>query len=86
MLDRADENPRWLQPRDTPGLLRLACEDGWFDRARCDALVSAHATLLDVGLKCTLDRRPRITPETDAIADARAVIRAATQEAGLAFG
>jgi glutamate-ammonia-ligase adenylyltransferase len=86
VLDRADENPQWLQPRDTPGLLRLACEDGWLDRAGCDALVSAHATLLDVGLKCTLDRRPRITPETDAIADARAVIRAATQEAGLAFG
>ncbi|MCC8364422.1 bifunctional [glutamate--ammonia ligase]-adenylyl-L-tyrosine phosphorylase/[glutamate--ammonia-ligase] adenylyltransferase [Lysobacter sp. A6] len=86
VLDRADENAAWLKPRDTPGLLRLACEDGLYDRERCDALLAAHAALLDAGLKCTLDRRPRITAETDAIAAARATIRAATQGAGLAFG
>jgi len=85
VLDRADENAQWLRPRDTPGLLRLACEDALIDAAGCDALLAAHAALLDAGLKCTLDRRPRITAETDAIVAARNTIRAATQASGLAF-
>ena len=31
------------------------------------ALHQAHATLLEAGLACTLDRRPRLTAETEAI-------------------
>ena len=85
VLDGADANAAWLGPRDTPELLRLACKDGLFDETRCETLIAAHAALLDAGLRCTLDRRPRITPETDAIAGARAAIRAATQSAGLDF-
>jgi glutamate-ammonia-ligase adenylyltransferase len=49
------------------------------------ALVDAHAVLLDAGLRCTLDRRPRITHETDAIAGARAAVRSACADCGLAF-
>jgi glutamate-ammonia-ligase adenylyltransferase len=85
VLARAATSPGWLGPRDTPGLLRLACEDGLVDAPGCEALIAAHAALLDAGLRCTLDRRPRITAETDAIAKARAAIRAATHAAGLAF-
>ena len=43
------------------------------------------AALLEAGLRCTLDRRPRITAETDAIAAARDAIRTATSAGGLAF-
>lgn len=85
VLARSATQPQWLGPRDTPGLLRLACADDVLDRAACDALGAAHVTLLEAGLRCTLDRRPRITAETDAIAQARAAIRAATHAAGLAF-
>jgi len=85
VLGRAAQAREWLGPRDTPGLLHLACEDGLVDAARCDTLVAAHAALLDAGLRCTLDRRPRITAETDAIADARRTIRAACSDAGLPF-
>ena len=85
VLARAAGAPRWLGPRDTPALLRLACEDDLVDRRMCDALIAAHVALLEAGLRCTLDRRPRITAETEAIAEARAAIRAATHGAGLAF-
>ena len=35
--------------------------------------------LLEAGLRCTLDRRPRLAAETPAIAAARAAIRATAQ-------
>jgi glutamate-ammonia-ligase adenylyltransferase len=85
VLGRAASDAAWLGPRDTPGLLRLACDDGVIDASRCAALSLAHLTLLEAGLRCTLDRRPRITAETDAIAAARDAIRTATSAAGLAF-
>lgn len=85
VLAHAAQSRAWLAPRDTPGLLRLACDAGRIEGDACAALMQAHATLLDVGLRCTLDRRPRITEETEAIAQARATIRAATAAAGLAF-
>ncbi len=83
VLDRADDDARWLAPRDTPGLLRTACEDAAVDRATCDALLAAHAALLEAGLRCTLDRRPRIMAQTEAIAAARVAIQAATLRSGL---
>jgi glutamate-ammonia-ligase adenylyltransferase len=85
VLGRSAHAPQWLGPRDTPGLLRLACEDGLLDATACATLSVAHAALLDAGLRCTLDRRPRITAETEDIVEARTAIRAATQSAGLMF-
>ncbi|MGD5182267.1 hypothetical protein QUS34_22850, partial [Xanthomonas citri pv. citri] len=35
------------------------------------AMQAAHATLLDLGLACTLDRRPRMAPASDALDAAR---------------
>jgi glutamate-ammonia-ligase adenylyltransferase len=74
-----------LLPRDTPRLLEALHAAGTLAEDSCAALQAAHATLLDVGLRCTLDRRPRIAPETDAIAEARAAVRAACSASGLAF-
>ena len=69
----------------TPDLLDAACAGGALDATICTDLRVAHATLLDAGLHCTLDRRPRIVVETAAIAAARAAIRAATHRVGLVF-
>ena len=85
VLDQAVRHPALSLPRDTPGLLRAACDAELFDAGDCAALAEAHATLLDIGLRCTLDRRARITAETDAIELARAAIRTAAQRKSLTF-
>jgi len=85
VLRSADTHPLLTHPRDTPGLLRTARDAALFDAETCNRLAVAHAALLDAGLRCTLDRRPRITAETDAIAAARAAIRSATHACGLDF-
>ena len=86
VLRDAHAVPALLAPRTTPGLLEALCEAGSFDSQTCEALSKAHACLLDIGLRCTLDRRPRIETENDAIAAARCAIRAAARASGLAFG
>ena len=58
---------------------------GWLPAATAQALHAAHATLLDVGLSCTLDRRPRIAAPTAELETARAAITAATTAKGLPF-
>jgi glutamate-ammonia-ligase adenylyltransferase len=85
VLRDAHARPALLVARDTPGLLDAACAGGALDAGTCAELRVAHATLLDAGLRCTLDRRPRIVVETDAIAAARAAIRAAAGSVGLVF-
>ncbi|WP_240125415.1 bifunctional [glutamate--ammonia ligase]-adenylyl-L-tyrosine phosphorylase/[glutamate--ammonia-ligase] adenylyltransferase [Thermomonas alba] len=70
--------PELLIPRATARLLDAALAAGLLDAPTHAALQAAHATLLDAGLRCTLDRRPRRAPRTPAIEQARAAIRAAT--------
>ncbi len=85
VLSQASSNPALCEPRETPRLIAALAAAGWLPGDTAVALHDAHATLLDVGLSCTLDRRPRMaipTPEIDA---ARAVITEATIAAGLAF-
>ena len=76
--------PALLDPRDTPALLDAACSAGAIALDRCAALRSAHAVLLDAGLRCTLDRRARLVPEDEAIAAARGAIRDGWEAVGLA--
>ena len=78
-------HPSLLAPRATPQLLRNACEAGLIPDDACARLVAAHAALLDAGLRCTLDRRPRITAETSSIAAARLAIRQICASNGLDF-
>jgi len=73
-----------LRPRDTPGLIGALAGAGWL-QADAAALQQAHATLLEAGLACTLDRRPRLAAETAAIAQARAAIDGAVRAHGLRF-
>ena len=85
VLRDAHARPALLVARGTTGLLDAACAVGALDATTCTELRVAHATLLAAGLHCTLDRRPRIVVETDAIAVARAAIRAAAHATGLVF-
>ncbi|REN18858.1 hypothetical protein DSI35_01255, partial [Mycobacterium tuberculosis] len=57
----------------------------WLPGGTREGLHEAHAALLDVGLACTLDRRPRLAPPTAALEAARAMIIAASDAAGLPF-
>lgn len=78
VLRDAHAQPVLLQPRATPSLLAAVLRAGSLDAATHAALHAAHARLLDAGLRCTLDRRPRRAPQDDpAIAAARTAIRAA---------
>jgi glutamate-ammonia-ligase adenylyltransferase len=72
-----------LAPRDTPGLLRALGDAASLPNV--DALHEAHATLLDAGLRCTLDRRKRWLPWAEVPEAARTAIAAAVRDAGLAF-
>ncbi|MDG2526123.1 bifunctional [glutamate--ammonia ligase]-adenylyl-L-tyrosine phosphorylase/[glutamate--ammonia-ligase] adenylyltransferase [Stenotrophomonas sp. HITSZ_GD] len=74
-----------LAPRDTPGLIDALARIGWLEATTAASLHAAHAALLEAGLACTLDRRPRLTAPTPAIAQARTAIREAAQAKGLAF-
>ncbi|UNK58274.1 bifunctional [glutamate--ammonia ligase]-adenylyl-L-tyrosine phosphorylase/[glutamate--ammonia-ligase] adenylyltransferase [Pseudoxanthomonas daejeonensis] len=74
-----------LEPRDTPGLLDALAGCGWLDGEDANALHRAHAVLLEAGLACTLDRRPRLATETEAITVARADIGRVVERHGLGF-
>jgi glutamate-ammonia-ligase adenylyltransferase len=85
VLDSAGAHPQVLEPRDTPGLIDALATIAWLPGGTRQGLHDAHAALLDVGLACTLDRRPRLAAPTPALEEARAVISAACEAAGLPF-
>jgi len=84
MRDAATHAPL-LQPRATPLLLDAAHAAGALNAATRAALLAAHASLLDAGMRCTLDRRPRRVPADARIDHARAAIREAVHAQGLRF-
>jgi len=85
VLAQAAGWPELLVPRDTPGLMDALAERGWLSGSAAASLRDAHAALLEAGLACTLDRRPRLTAPTPAIAQARAAISDAAREKELVF-
>jgi len=85
VLEHAAQYPALLQPRATPALIDALCGTGYFATDTAQALHAAHATLLDAGLACTLDRRPRLVAPTPAIEQACVAITAACTAAGLPF-
>ncbi len=85
VLDSAGSHPQVLQPRDTPSLIDALADIAWLPGGTRQGLHAAHAALLDVGLACTLDRRPRLAAPTPALEDARVIISAACDAAGLPF-
>jgi len=71
--------------RNTSELIQVTGTSGWLDEGEVVSLTQAHAVLVDAGLACTLDRRPRRLPINEAIVRARAAIIAATHAHGLTF-
>ena len=59
--------------------------EGLLDANMRAALQVAHATLLDAGMRCTLDRRPRRVAREERIELAREAIRDAVRAQGLHF-
>ncbi|MGH8040061.1 MAG: bifunctional [glutamate--ammonia ligase]-adenylyl-L-tyrosine phosphorylase/[glutamate--ammonia-ligase] adenylyltransferase [Stenotrophomonas sp.] len=86
VLDSAGAHPQVLEPRDTPSLIDQLAGIAWLPGGTRDALHEAHAALLDVGLACTLDRRPRLAVLTPALEEAQRVISATCEAAELPFG
>ncbi len=85
VLGGAAQQPALCEPRATPQLIDALAASGWLSEVTAAALHEAHASLLDAGLSCTLDRRPRITAPTEEIEIARAAIAAAAVAQGLPF-
>lgn len=85
VLRHAGAIPALCGPRDTPGLLAALAAAGVLDADRHAALAAAHAWLVDLGLDCTLDLRPRIVAPDAALDGARAAVREAAAAFGLPF-
>ncbi|MGH8053915.1 MAG: bifunctional [glutamate--ammonia ligase]-adenylyl-L-tyrosine phosphorylase/[glutamate--ammonia-ligase] adenylyltransferase [Stenotrophomonas sp.] len=85
VLAGAADNPALTEPRETPFLIAALAASGWLTGDTAVALHEAHATLLDVGLSCTLDRRARMAVPTPEIEAACAAITAAAIAKGLPF-
>ena len=85
VLGAASADAALLQPRDTASLISALGANGWLPAQHVAPLQAAHTTLLELGLACTLDRRPRMAPPSDALAQAHRAIHAACSDVGLAF-
>lgn len=77
VLREGATRPALLAPRATPLLLEASGAEGLLDAGTSAGLRAAHATLLELGLGCTLDRRTRIVVETPELDAARETIRCA---------
>ncbi|MDQ3289066.1 MAG: bifunctional [glutamate--ammonia ligase]-adenylyl-L-tyrosine phosphorylase/[glutamate--ammonia-ligase] adenylyltransferase [Pseudomonadota bacterium] len=86
VLEHAGAHPELLLPRNTPALIDALHEVTVFDAERTAALHAAHATLLGLGLECTLDRRARRVPPSDEVVIARTTIRSSARDNDLVFG
>ncbi len=85
VLREAATCPPLLEPRDTPRLLAALGAAGRLAEATVQALLAAHAALVEAGLGCTLDRRPRLVPDDGALDPQRAQVAAAIAAHGLVF-
>jgi glutamate-ammonia-ligase adenylyltransferase len=74
-----------LEPRDTQGLIDALRAAGTLDETQSQSLLRVHDYFVGEGLSCTLDRRPRLLPESEAILAARAVVQTAVSRNGLEF-
>ncbi|QHG88313.1 bifunctional [glutamate--ammonia ligase]-adenylyl-L-tyrosine phosphorylase/[glutamate--ammonia-ligase] adenylyltransferase [Xanthomonas cucurbitae] len=85
VLEHAAQHPGLLESCSTPGLIDALVQAHWLPADLAPPLHAAHAMLVDAGLGCTLDRRPRLIAPTPAIQQARSVIFNAARAQGLAF-
>ncbi|PPT74451.1 bifunctional glutamine synthetase adenylyltransferase/deadenyltransferase [Xanthomonas arboricola pv. populi] len=85
VLGQAAHHPALLLACATPALIDALVQAQWLPAERAAPLQQAHATLVEAGLSCTLDRRPRLIAPTQAIQQARRSIFTTAHAQGLAF-
>ncbi|WP_166772691.1 bifunctional [glutamate--ammonia ligase]-adenylyl-L-tyrosine phosphorylase/[glutamate--ammonia-ligase] adenylyltransferase [Xanthomonas arboricola] len=85
VLGQAAQHPALLLACATPALIDALVQVQWLPAERAAPLHQAHATLVEAGLSCTLDRRPRLIPPTPAIEQARHSIFTTAHAQGLEF-
>lgn len=85
VLRNAYMYPILALPRATADILQAAYAAQILPIDTFNALNEAHAALLDTGLRCTLDRRPRRAELNEALDAARCSIRNAIYAQGLNF-
>lgn len=85
VLGQAAEHPAVLLACATPALIDALVQVQWLPAETAAPLHHAHATLVEAGLSCTLDRRPRLIAPTPAIQDARRSIFNAARAQRLEF-
>jgi glutamate-ammonia-ligase adenylyltransferase len=85
LLRESGVHPGLRTPRASPAILDALHAEGLLDANQRAALQVAHATLLDAGMRCTLDRRPRRVARDERIELAREAIRDAVRAQGLQF-
>jgi len=85
LLRDGGAHPGLLAPRASPAILDALHAEDVLDANMRAALQVAHATLLDAGMRCTLDRRPRRVAREERIELAREAIRDAVRAQGLHF-
>jgi glutamate-ammonia-ligase adenylyltransferase len=75
LLLRAAGHPELCDLTETAALIPALAEAGAWTAAQSQALLAAHGVLLAKSLECTLDQRPRLSVEDDALQSARSAIR-----------
>ena len=85
VLRDAKAHPEIAEPRASDALIRALAQAKVLSDADAESLLAAHRVMLEAGLRCTLDRRPRRMPRTDEIAAASDAVRATVARQGLDF-
>ena len=85
VLECAAAHPDLLDPRASEDQLERLAEAGLLSSRDAGTLRTAHATLLQRALDCSLDARPRLAELDAAIEAARTAVREACRSQGLDF-
>ena len=75
LLLRAVGRPELCDLTETAALIPALAEADAWTTTQAQALLAAHGVLLAKSLECTLDQRPRLSAEDDALQSARSAIR-----------
>lgn len=85
VLGQAAQHPALLLACATPALIDALVQVQWLPAESAAPLHHAHATLVEAGLSCTLDRRPRLVVSTPPIRDACQIVAAIADAQQLRF-
>ncbi len=85
VLGQAAQHRQLLLACDTPALIDALVHAHWLPSDSAAPLHQAHAALVEAGLSCTLDRRPRLIAPTPVVRDACLIVAAIADAQQLRF-